>query len=191
MKINANIKMPYILYLIIIYVVSIVSATALLLSLFWVNLFNIQDVLFFKSLELMFIVSILTLIILILLKLKIKLFKDLTFRDILLICVIFFTINNIVYGLVPFNASRSVSVMLVGHLYHQQQSISKADLDSYINKKYFIDEDAVGRRLDEQIRIGNVEFDGSGYRLTKRGVEIVRIMGAVTSLYNTEKNYAK
>jgi hypothetical protein len=81
--------------------------------------------------------------------------------------------------------------MLVGHLYHQQKSISKADLDSYINKKYFIDEDAVGRRLNEQIRIGNVEFDGSGYKLTNKGTEIVRVMGLITSAYNMEKNYAK
>jgi hypothetical protein len=82
--------------------------------------------------------------------------------------------------------------MIVGHLYkNQERVITEDQINSYILQLYFNEEDAVHRRLLEQIKIGNIEVINGGYKLTSKGVMVVYIMGLITSAYNTEKNYAK
>ncbi|MBU3625044.1 hypothetical protein ICN48_02155 [Polynucleobacter sp. JS-Safj-400b-B2] len=175
-----------------IYLITIIAGTGLFLSLFWINFLNSGDILFFKSLIYLFTVCLLIIFILIFLKFKVSSLKSLTYRDILLITIIFFTTNHIFYGLIPFNASRSVSVMIVGYLFnHQDTLVSEKDMDTYIDELYFKKENAVQRRLLEQVEIGNVEKFEGGYKLTPKGIETVKLMGLITSVYNTDKNYAK
>jgi hypothetical protein len=48
--------------------------------------------------------------------------------------------------------------MIVGYLYNNNdRTISNKELNQHIYKLYFIKENAVKMRIDEQIRIGNVE----------------------------------
>ena len=176
----------------LIYLASISFGTILFLALFWINFNQISDVLFFKSFIYLIVVSIFLVITLALIKSSLVRFRFLTFRDIFLISIIFFTLNNILYGLVPFNTSRSVSVMIVGYLYnHQDSSVTKGDIDTYIYQLYFKQDDAVQRRLLEQVKVGNVEKIGDAYKLTPKGIRTVRLMGIITSAYNTDKNYAQ
>ena len=176
----------------LIYFLTIMIGTCLFLSLFWFNFLMDEDILFFKSLIYLFLVCLFIITLLIILKFKLAVLKFLTYRDILLIVIILFSINYIFYGLIPFNSSRSVSVMIVGYLYKNQNSlISEAEIDAHIYELYFKKENAVQRRLLEQIKIGNIEKLQGNYRLTPKGIETVKFMGLVTSAYNTDKNYAK
>jgi predicted transcriptional regulator len=82
--------------------------------------------------------------------------------------------------------------MIVGYLYNNNdRTISNKELNQHIYKLYFIKENAVKMRIDEQIRIGNVEQIESQYKLTNKGLIIVKIMSLITKIFNTKKNYIK
>ena len=82
--------------------------------------------------------------------------------------------------------------MIVGYLYNNKdRNITYKELDEYIYKLYFLDEKAVLRRINEQIKIGNVEQVEDQYKLTEKGVVTVKFMDAVTEMFNTKKNYIR
>jgi len=64
-------------------------------------------------------------------------------------------------------------------------------MDDYIYTLYFKDEDAVNRRIIEQIKIGNIEKIEEGYKLTRKGILVTKLMGLITRGFNTKKNYAE
>lgn len=187
-----KIKYKNLAQLLSIYFVALIFGTILFVSLFWLDFLRNIDILFFKAFVLLIVSCAVLMSTLILLKLKVILFKLLTYRDILIISLMLFIFNNMLYLYIPFNVSRSVSVMIVGHLYHHQnQLISEQNITEHIFQLYFKNEDAVRRRLNEQIEIGNIEKVGSTYKLTPKGIGVVKFMGLITSVYNTEPNYAQ
>jgi hypothetical protein len=123
---------------------------------------------------------------------KLNTFKIISTKDILIISLLAFTFNNFIYGLIPFNTSRSVSVMIVGYLYNNKdKSVSNEELNEYIYKLYFLKENAVNMRIEEQIKIGNIEKVENQFKLTNKGLVIVRFMNSITEIFNTKKNYIK
>ena len=125
-------------------------------------------------------------------KTKSNILKDIiTYRDILLMCTFFFFLNYFFYG-IPFNVSRSNSIILVSFLYEQQGSPkTEEEITSFIIKKYFYDYKAVSKRLQEQIASGNIQKVDNGYILTKRGEIIVETFEFITDLYNEKNNFIK
>jgi len=174
------------------YFATLIISTGVCISFFWLDFFYFSDVLFLKSHLIFFIIVFLLSIVLLYIRNNFLFFEFISYRDIIIIILLFYTLNNFIYGSVAFNTSRSVSVMIVGHLYkNQERVITEDQINSYILQLYFNEEDAVHRRLLEQIKIGNIEVINGGYKLTSKGVMVVYIMGLITSAYNTEKNYAK
>ena len=113
-------KINYFLKLVIIYIFFLTISTILFVALFWIEILDFLDVLFLKSFILL-ILTICTIFILLLFLKKINILKIISTKDILIICLLSFTFNNFIYGLIPFNTSRSVSVMIVGYLYNNKQ----------------------------------------------------------------------
>ena len=188
---NVKKKINYIYKLIFVYFCFLIISISLFIGLFWIKIFDFFDILFFKSFLLLLITLCLISLFLFLLR-KLNFFKIISKRDILIICLLSFIFNNFIYGLVPFNTSRSVSVMIVGYLYNNKdRNITYKELDEYIYKLYFLDEKAVLRRINEQIKIGNVEQVEDQYKLTEKGVVTVKFMDAVTEMFNTKKNYIR
>lgn len=186
-----KIELKPVAQILLIYLLSIILGTVVFVSLFWIEFFRSIDVLFFRSSTFLILTCLLLLLVLVPLKSK-ACFKLLTYRDIIIIIILFFFLNNTFYSYVPFNTSRSVSVMIVGHLYrHQNTLLSKQQIEAHIYQLYFKNEDAVHRRLKEQIELGNIEKVGEFYKLSPKGVRVVEVMGLVTSAYNTDKNYAR
>jgi len=174
-----------------IYSFFLVISTTLFIALFWIKFFDFLDILFFKSLVLLSITICVIFFSLIFLK-KINFFKIISTRDIIIICLLSFILNDSIYKLVPFNTSRSVSVMIVGYLYNNKdRNISNNELNQHIYKLYFLKENAVKMRIAEQIRIGNVKQIENQYKLTDKGLIIVNIMSSITEIFNTKKNYIK
>ena len=184
-------KSNYFLRLACIYSFFLVISTTLFIALFWIKFFDFLDILFFKSLVLLSITICVIFFSLIFLK-KINFFKIITTRDIIIICLLSFILNESIYKLVPFNTSRSVSVMIVGYLYNNKdRNISNKELNQHIYKLYFLKENAVKMRIAEQIEIGNVKQIENQYKLTDKGLIIVNIMSLITEIFNTKKNYIK
>ena len=174
-----------------IYIFFIIISTILFVALFWIEFFNFFDVLFLKYFILLIITTCVIFILLLFLK-KLNTFKIISTKDILIISLLAFTFNNFIYGLIPFNTSRSVSVMIVGYLYNNKdKSVSNEELNEYIYKLYFLKENAVNMRIEEQIKIGNIEKVENHFKLTNKGLVIIRFMNSITEIFNTKKNYIK
>jgi hypothetical protein len=82
--------------------------------------------------------------------------------------------------------------MIVGYLYNNKdKSVSNKELNEYIYKLYFLKENAVNMRIEEQIKIGNIEKVENQFKLTNKGLVIVGFMNSITEMFNTKKNYIK
>jgi hypothetical protein len=177
--------------LIFIYFFFFTISSLLFIAQFWIKILDSLDILLFKSFISIFISICITLLLFFFLKKK-KILKIISIKDIIIICLLSFTLNNLIYTLIPFNTSRSVSVMLVGYLYNNEnKNISKTELEDHIYKLYFIKEDAINKRLEEQIKFGNIEIIENQYKLTNKGLIIVKFMNMTTEIFNTKKNYIK
>jgi len=189
MKIN----LKNFMILFFIYFSFLLIGTVCFILSFWINIFNTLDVLFFRSLILLIIVCLIIAILLLFAKKKSNILKDIiTYRDILLICILLFSFNDIMYGTIPFNVSRSNSIILVSYLYeHKGSPKTEEEITSFIIKKYFYDYKAISKRLQEQIASGNIQKVNNGYMLTKRGEIIVETFGFIADLYNVKNNFIK
>jgi hypothetical protein len=179
--------------LLFVYFSFIFIGTVFFILSFWINIFSSFDVLFFRSLILLIIVCLIIAFLLLFAKKKINILKDIiTYRDILLICTLLFSFNDFLYGAIPFNVSRSNSVILVSYLYENKGSPkTEEEITRFIINKYFYDYKAVSKRLQEQITSGNIQKIDNRYILTKRGEIIVETFGFITDLYNVKDNFIK
>jgi len=111
-------------------------------------------------------------------------------QDYLLIFMITIFINWFIYGLIPFNVSRSNSVILLKHLYDSDGEYkTKSEIIIHVHNKYFNQYDAVGLRLSEQLKAGNIEKVGDGYHITPKGIFITKTFLFISRLYNLENNF--
>jgi predicted transcriptional regulator len=177
--------------LLFVYFSFILIGTVCYILSFWINIFSSFDVLFFRGLVLLIIVCLIIALLLLIAKKKSNILKDIiTYRDILLICTLLFFLNNWLYGMIPFNVSRSNSIILVSFLYENKGSPkTEEEITRFVINKYFYDYKAVSKRLQEQISSGNIQKVDNGYMLTKRGEIIVEAFGFIADLYNVKNNF--
>jgi hypothetical protein len=174
-----------------IYILSITVSTLLYVSFFWTKTFIYFDFLFIKS-GIFLIVSCLV-VLLFILYLRIKnvgIFKQMIWQDFALIFTLTVFLNWFVYGLIPFNVSRSTSVILLKYLYDNNgnpRSINQ--IRDFIQDKYFNQYDSVGIRLSEQVAAGNIkEIDGNFY-ITPKGIFVANVFFEVSKFYNVKNNF--
>ncbi len=177
--------------LLLIYIVGFSFSSALYISLFWINIFSSLDFLFFKSGFLLILSTGLILLIIILLnRIKYSIFKMMVFQDFLLIFIITIFINWFIYGLIPFNVSRSNSVIILKYLRDNDGRYkTKNDILNYVQDKYFNEYDAIGLRLSEQLKAGNIKKVGEEYFITEKGIFITQSFLFISKLYNLENNF--
>jgi len=111
-------------------------------------------------------------------------------QDLIIFFLILFFFNYNVYGLIPFNASRSNTVIIMEYLNSQNgESLDKNEILVYVNDKYFYEYDAVQKRLDEQVNAGNIIKSGDKYKISNRGAFILNLFGFITNIYGIENNF--
>ena len=113
-------------------------------------------------------------------------------HDYFILFLITFFFNYNIYGLIPFNASRSNSIIMLSYLNNQNGNLStKQEITDHVQSLYFGEYDAIGRRLAEQVSAGNaIEIDGK-YTITPRGELSLLIFSVVTDLYRMDHNFAR
>src|SRR5581483_4928325 len=81
------------------------------------------------------------------------------------LCVLLFVM------IVPGAIDRSQSVFLIGYMgEHPNRTYSAADLQQKFIDTYVKADDAIGRRIYEQLATGTIVQEGDRYRLTDRGL---------------------
>jgi hypothetical protein len=70
---------------------------------------------------------------------------------------------------VPLNVDRSFSVWTINHMYNFDKPIDKSDLLKKGENFFTVGNGEISRRLDEQVRLGNVIEHKDKVELTKRG----------------------
>lgn len=150
-----------------------------------------SEKLFFDALKSLFL-SCLIIIVLFYWKLrKNKFFKFIQKKDIIISILIFLFLHYTVYGLIPFNVSRSVSIITMGYfLKNKENYLTKEQVSNYVNKIYFKESQAVQKRLDEQVYLGHLKITNGKYKITNKGIYIIKLMGTISTFYNIKKNYA-
>ena len=94
--------------------------------------------------------------------------KLFNYQDLIIYFLILFFFNYNFYGFIPFNASRSNTVIMMDYLNNQNAvPVSKNSILEHVNSVYFYEYDAIQKRLEEQIAIGNVIKSDKGYIITK------------------------
>ncbi|OQC43761.1 MAG: hypothetical protein BWX59_02299 [Bacteroidetes bacterium ADurb.Bin028] len=179
--------------LVLIYLVASIIGTFFFILSFWLSIPFICkiDALFFKAIFLLIIVCSLVAICLISLKKKYQL-SYLLYRDILIICLCLFFFNFNLYSIIPFNFSRSNSVILMGYLYNNKGlAKSEIEIKKYVMNKYYNEYNAISIRLSEQQLAGNIELSDDGYVITDRGLVVMEVMSFVTSLFNVNNDFSK
>ncbi len=139
----------------------------------------------------LFIVAVATLIAVVFICIlkRFRFFRILSYRDSIICGLLVFLINYNLYGLVPFNVARSNSMIMMGYLLDSTGSYrSKQEITDFAKKTYFVDYDAIGRRLDEQVNAGNIEIKDGQYALTKKGILVTQFFSDIADVYLIKTN---
>ena len=92
--------------------------------------------------------------------------------------------------MVPFNVSRSNSIIILNYLYKNQGSPkSKKDIEAFTKHKYYDEYDAVGVRLAEQLAAGYVIDANGKFLITKKGIITANLLSRLTIFYNERNNF--
>ena len=192
MKLHLQINVKNQIKLTLFYISIIVLGTIIYISLFSINLMKTNGIPLAKPLFLLVMVCVIFFFLLILLKEKNSTPQSLIFKDIVLITVLLFFINYNLYGLIPFNCSRSNSIIMLGYLYkNKSSSKTKSEIETFVKEEYFDKNHAIQNRLSEQINAGNIKEKNGGYELTPQGITVVKFFGYITDLYKTDTNFTK
>jgi len=185
--------MKKIILLFAAYVSCILLSTFLYILLLSSKVGNNSDILFFRSLFLLILASTITFFISkYLSKKRLLFFKSLTiWQDFALIFLSTFFINWFIYSLIPFNVSRSASIILLKKLYDSNSPMSKAQLQDFVQDKYFNQYDAIGIRLNEQKNIGNIKEEDGMFFITPKGIFIANSFLFVSNFYKLDNNFLK
>ena len=97
--------------------------------------------------------------------------------------IILFLICFLFWSLIPTIIDRSVSVTILGKLDANNYK-SYNELSNDFNKVYLEDNDAIGKRLYEQIRNGNVIKKNNKYILSNKGLATKNSLFLIKEIFN-------
>lgn len=166
-------------------IVSFIIGTLVLLLLFHFRLFNGINVLMYRGLVYIALVSIIMLEILLIIAV---LSKKLMARDAFNIVVIFACVHITFFTLVPVTVERSVSVFMLSQLDNDlDRKMTKQEIEKTFLDKYVYENQAFEKRFNEQITTGTIEKVGNDtYKLTKKGRSIVSMFDIIGQIYGVD-----
>lgn len=94
------------------------------------------------------------------------------------------------WSLVPTIIDRSVSVTILGKL-NINKYTSYEELNNDFTKVFINENDAIGKRLNEQIINGNVLKLNNKYILSKKGLSTKKSLFFLTKLFNINDSFSK
>lgn len=139
--------------------------TLILISLFHTPLFS-SSLLFYRGIALIAVASAFTLLCLFLFDKKTH---STSFETWFLCTIASACLHLCFFVVVPVTLDRSQSTFLLQLMERQNRPMNKMELEQFFVRHYIYENDAIGRRIDEQIRSGNFVSNQEGYTLTSQG----------------------
>ena len=185
-----NIFMKYVLRDIFFYIASFIYGTGILLIIINSHFLYFINVFFYKMIVGLLITCVVFLLSLKILTFNKKLKIELSYKDILISFLILFFFHFSFISLVIVSLDRSISVLLLSEMADQKNRIfEKKDLEKVYVDIYVKEYDPINRRINEQLSSGNFEEIGSGYRITNRGLELVKVFRFLSEIYPVNKQF--
>lgn len=180
-----NVKKVF--WLLLLHFELFVLGTLIFILLFNTNLFRNITVFFYRGILLLLVASLFTMIIAIIVNL-VSSRNIFTVRDVLLSLVLVFCINLVFFTHVPVTGDRSISVFLLGYMSNQSDKIlSNDEITRAFVDRFVYEYGSMDKRLDEQILSGNIFKDKNGYRITKRGIFLIKLFNLVADIFVIDK----
>ncbi len=111
------------------------------------------------------------------------------FIEILSSITISMLLSILFWGLVPSIIDRSLSVNILGTLYHNKKGLTSKELNWSLYKNYMKEDYQTFKRIDEQIYVGNItKTKNDKYILTNRGKIISKINLFLSKYFNLDKS---
>ena len=145
------------------------------------------DVFFYKGI-LIAIFSIILQFLLISYLIKIKSYI-INRLHVLIICLITFFIIFVLHVVVLTAIDRAISVFFLGHMNNNTKALSKNEIENFFINKYVVEYGAIERRIDEQIKSGNLEKQNDKYIMTNRGRFIHGILLNLSKTFNIDSKF--
>lgn len=185
-----NIFMKYVLRDIFFYIASFIYGTGILLIIINSHFLDFINVFFYKMIVGLLITCVVFLLSIKILTVNKKLKIELSYKDILISFLILFFLHFSFISLVIVSLDRSISVLLLSEMADQKNRIfEKKDLERVYVDIYVKEYDPINRRINEQLSSGNFEEIGSGYRITNRGLELVKVFRFLSEIYPVNKQF--
>lgn len=180
-------KLKDVLIIIAIYILLYLLGTALFVAFFSTPLLQNIHVFFYRGISLIIVSGIIVGVVMLILKMT-MLKKLLVIRDILLMSCIFICVNMVLFTHLPVTAERSVSVFILGYMSENpDKSFTEQDIQNELEHTYVREYQAVDKRMQEQIVTGTIENNGTTYKITKRGKEIIKLYNLVADWFKLNK----
>jgi len=88
----------------------------------------------------------------------------------------------------PVTADRSMSVFLLGYMnVHASQTIPGDELSRAFLETYIQENGALEKRFNEQIATGTIVREGDGYKITSRGILLMRLYAWIADIFRVGK----
>lgn len=175
---------------ILLLIITTICGFIICVLLFHTPLFRNISVLMYRGCAIIFFVGIMLSFILYFLYRRLVKCGKIFFEphDILSAVIVFMCIKLTFFVLVPVTVERSVSVFTLSQIEKAEAfTITKDEATHIFLEKYVIDNDAFGKRFDEQIVTGSIKENPDGsYTLTKRGHFLVDFFKIIGRLYDAD-----
>ena len=106
-----------------------------------------------------------------------------------IVCLISFCFTLTLHTLVLTSIDRAISVYFIGFMKKNEKGLSKEEIKNTFYKNYFEKDDAIGRRIEEQLITGNIEEKNEIFFLTSRGESTHKILFLLSELFNINNKY--
>lgn len=173
--------------LLIIHLELFLFGSLIFILLFQTSLFDNVNVFFYRGISLLIISSLFTLFISFIIKFfsKERLF---TFRDVIISFVLIFCINLVFFTHLPVTAERSVSVFLLSYMSEKRESyLTEEEITRVFVQEYLYENKNIQKRFNEQLISGNVVEENGNFRITQRGMWIIKIYKFLGDLFDINK----
>jgi len=163
-----------------------ILGTVFFVFLFHTKLLSNIDVLFYRGIGLLLISSIFLFAVMVFYK---KISNGFfTLRDIILALVLFFCVNLTFFTHLPVTAERSISVFLLDYFNkNSDRYLTKEEVTKIFIDKYLYEDNAMEKRLNEQIFSGNIEKKGENYKISEQGRSLMKFYRLIRAVFNIRK----
>jgi hypothetical protein len=175
--------------LLLLYVLGIPLGFILYFIGFKVGLFADNEIIFYRGLLILFMTSFIQwllaiVVIIFVIKPEVSLAHALSITmTSLAVCATFLIV-------IPVSLDRSVSVFLLGYMKNMGHPLTRDELTFGLESIYVKKYNAIDRRIDEQLKSGNIKItENGGIALTKQGENFIALSTKIAETLDIDKKY--